>query len=560
MKPLLYSYIRFSTAEQAKGHSHTRQINYARKLAEERGLVLDESLTMRDLGLSGYHGDNVTKGALGGFLKLIEDGKVPVGSILLIESLDRLSRQGVTDCNSLVTQIISAGITVVTAMDNKEYNKELIDKNPLELFAMLMIFMRANEESETKRRRVIAALKDQCERWQSGERGFRIASGKAPKWVDWSETSEKDKNSDNDISQYVFKPREKAIMLRKVELYKLGYGGLKIAEMINEEFGSGTVHHTGANVYKEVKRRSLVGDFEITVDDTNYVLKGYFPPLISEDEFNLMIADSSKRGAIKHSQKFVGILSGIDIFKCASCGKSVGSHVIYRKQKIEDVKGSHKRYGCVEAKRNNGCQMKPTIQLDVIEKSVVRFCQDKVNLQRILLTGRDVNSSQVEKAQLKSRLNDTEAKIAKLTDVLIDLGEESPKAIAKKIKELEIEVEAIHVKLAENHNNQVKTENIYRDDVSERWLSITKNLNELDGDKRLGLRHLVRDTFKSIFLYSSPEKRQFTGGLDSLIEAELLGGVVENSFELTLEFHNGKKRLLRLDKHSGELIAGVDLR
>jgi hypothetical protein len=60
-KPLLFSYVRFSTQEQAKGHSLKRQLDYANKVAKERGLLLDESLTMRDLGLSAYHGNNIKK-------------------------------------------------------------------------------------------------------------------------------------------------------------------------------------------------------------------------------------------------------------------------------------------------------------------------------------------------------------------------------------------------------------------------------------------------------------------------------------------------------------------
>ena len=68
-KPLLYSYIRFSTIEQAKGHSLNRQMSFARDVAREKGLELDDSLTMRDMGLSAYHKTNITRGALGLFLR-----------------------------------------------------------------------------------------------------------------------------------------------------------------------------------------------------------------------------------------------------------------------------------------------------------------------------------------------------------------------------------------------------------------------------------------------------------------------------------------------------------
>ena len=75
-KPLLYSYIRFSTIEQAKGQSLNRQMSYAKEVARQKGLELDDSLTMKDLGLSAFHKTNITKGALGLFLDAVKQGNI----------------------------------------------------------------------------------------------------------------------------------------------------------------------------------------------------------------------------------------------------------------------------------------------------------------------------------------------------------------------------------------------------------------------------------------------------------------------------------------------------
>ena len=64
-RPKAYSYIRFSTPEQAKGDSLPRQTAAARRYAISHGLELDESLTFRDLGVSAHHGRNAEVGALG---------------------------------------------------------------------------------------------------------------------------------------------------------------------------------------------------------------------------------------------------------------------------------------------------------------------------------------------------------------------------------------------------------------------------------------------------------------------------------------------------------------
>ena len=90
-------------------------------------------------------------------------------------------------------------------------------------------------------------------------------------------------------------------------------------------------------------------------------------------------------------------------------------------------------------------------------------------------------------------------------------------------------------------------------------MALTRDLNQLKSENRLEIRQLVKDTFKSILLKVDRTNVQKLSGLERLIETNLAGGQLDNCFELTLEFHNSKKRLLRLDKHSGALLAGFDL-
>ena len=126
--PKAYSYIRFSTPEQAKGDSFRRQTEASRKYAEDHGLVLDTSLNLFDQGLSGYTGENRTKGALSVFIRAVETGLVPKGSVLLVESLDRLSRDKIMEQIALITSLINAGITVVTLINGQVLSKETLER------------------------------------------------------------------------------------------------------------------------------------------------------------------------------------------------------------------------------------------------------------------------------------------------------------------------------------------------------------------------------------------------------------------------------------------------
>jgi DNA invertase Pin-like site-specific DNA recombinase len=105
-RPKAYSYTRFSTPEQAKGDSATRQALAAQRWAEQHEVELDTELTFRDEGVSAFEGMNAERGALGEFLRAVERGDVPKNSWLLVESLDRISRQKPHRAARLIEDII----------------------------------------------------------------------------------------------------------------------------------------------------------------------------------------------------------------------------------------------------------------------------------------------------------------------------------------------------------------------------------------------------------------------------------------------------------------------
>src|SRR5262249_24623738 len=92
-----YSYIRFSTPEQAQGDSLRRQQEKAEEYCRRRGWAMDTTLTLRDLGMSAFKGANALNGNLATFLEAIERRKVTPGSVLIVESVDRICRQGIDE-------------------------------------------------------------------------------------------------------------------------------------------------------------------------------------------------------------------------------------------------------------------------------------------------------------------------------------------------------------------------------------------------------------------------------------------------------------------------------
>lgn len=152
-RPKAYSYVRFSTPDQQRGDSLRRQTEAAAKWATSRGVELDNS-SYQDLGISAFRGANAETGMLGEFRRAVEDGIIANGSYLLIENLDRLSRDKPRKAVRLLEEICESGITVVTLSDQKEYSVAVLDEDPMAMMWALMTAMRANEESITKSRRV----------------------------------------------------------------------------------------------------------------------------------------------------------------------------------------------------------------------------------------------------------------------------------------------------------------------------------------------------------------------------------------------------------------------
>lgn len=215
----VFSYRRFSSGRQAHGHSLERQVESARRWCHDNGYLLDESLALSDLGVSAYKGDNASRGALSAFLSAVEAGKVPKGSVLLVESLDRLSRAAIPEAVGLLTSIVRSGVRVVSLIDGKEWNNETIDDTTSFLLSVIL-FSRAHEESSTKAKRVSAAFQ------RKREAKLPIVSiMHGPGWVKPSANGDGWELDD-----------EKSAVVRKVfQLAASGRGGVAIARLANKE-------------------------------------------------------------------------------------------------------------------------------------------------------------------------------------------------------------------------------------------------------------------------------------------------------------------------------------
>src|SRR5262245_29325121 len=111
---IAYSYLRFSSRQQAQGDSMRRQeAARAAWLTAHPGVTLDQTLRMVDHGRSAFRRKDWDTYALAEFLGYVKSGRVVPNSYLLLENLDRLSREEVGTATELFLGLVNRGVVLV---------------------------------------------------------------------------------------------------------------------------------------------------------------------------------------------------------------------------------------------------------------------------------------------------------------------------------------------------------------------------------------------------------------------------------------------------------------
>ena len=425
-----YSYVRFSTPDQMKGDSFRRQAEASRRYADENGLELDESLSFHDLGVSAFRGRNVEDGALGSFLDAVDQNRVKPGSYLLVESLDRLSRQTPYKAFKRFSDILDRGVNIITLHDGKTYSAGAGDLVFSDLMLSLVSMQRAHEESLTKSKRLAAAW-DQKRRTATLEAEntggkIRPITSRCPEWL----TVNKQAGA-FEINE------ERAEIIRRIFSMTIdGMGRRAIANVLNSEGvpsfrsdrGKGVGWHD-SYVAKVLDSEAVIGrhqphkmvespeDGRRRRQPIGEPLDNYFPAIVDPGIFAKVqhIRRGRKIPAGKVATKYSNLFSGLA--RCGVCGGPMH---------FED-KGPRPKGGsyliCSHAKRRLGCTsprwkypeaqahiLLNLLELDFRELFPSLYAKGKEELSRLegLL------------ATKEQALTDVGAKLEKLADILLE--------------------------------------------------------------------------------------------------------------------------------------------
>ncbi len=428
-KPLAYSYIRMSTDIQLRGDSLRRQEQSSRAYAEQHGLQLVEDFKLEDIGVSAFKGANVSSGALGRFLDRVKSGSIPKGSFLLVESLDRISRQQIMDAVPVFFDIVKNGINLVTLVDNHVYRAG--DTSLADVIYSIVVLGRAYEESKTKSVRIGSA-------WENKRKNaaHRKLTRVAPAWLSLRE----------DRLSFDLVPERVEIVRQIFKMADAGHGSFTIARRLNQSNEPTFTKSNGwyeSYITKILNNRAVLGEFQPHRYDERGdrlphgdPVPGYFPQIISEDQFLRIRAARRKRlveGAGRKGPEYRNLFT--KIAKCEYCGSPMRFiHKGYPPKGTQTLK-------CTNSIRKLACDSSGWKYSD-FEASFLYFVKEIDLTATLKAAAADSEKVSLEQqiAAVDEKIHELKAKRDKIFELLTEPGS-STGYVKEKLDECEIQIE-----------------------------------------------------------------------------------------------------------------------
>jgi len=458
--PIVYSYIRFSTPEQSHGDSERRQLDKAKAWAAKNGYLLDNTRELADRGFSGYRGTHRSKGALGRFLSEVTAGKIPRGSILLVENIDRLSREGaVSTIRNIIGKLWDNDITLQTLSPEESYPPGS-DNSP-SFIALFFYLQRAQNESQIKSERGRDTWQEKRNKARSEG---KLITRRVPSWLSLE---------NNNTPKIIPEALEAISLIFELKLKDFGVG--RIVGILNERKlwsppprrNPKTTGWRISYVHKLLKSRELLGEYQPHrhIEGENGRRKrepdgepilNYYPIAITPEVFYSVQEKLKKnRGKGGRNGKVSNLFT--HLVKCAYCGGPMryvnkgsgpkgGSYLVcdLAARKIKCKRRSFRYDELEHTILENSCQLRPDAVLAKLSDK-----DEETHFLRTKLTGiveemsdieKRINNleDQIETTQNRERRKKYETRIVDLEQKLKEKAKDKHK-VDGKLQELSID-------------------------------------------------------------------------------------------------------------------------
>jgi hypothetical protein len=388
---------------------------------------------------------------------------------LLVESLDRLTRNKILSALSLLTGILDAGIRIVTLADKREYTAESVNANPTELIISITVLMRAHEESAMKAQRVGKAWAE-----KRANASKAILTKRIPAWL----TVEQGK--------LVVVPARAAIVKRIFALAIEGHGMNYIVRSLNAE-GLPSIGRVGywqrSYIAKLLHSRAVLGELQPHTkrrgekrSPVGKPVANYYPAIIKEKDFyavqNIM---ANRRGSGGPTTGWVNLFSGL---LYSTDGSSMQSQ----------DKGNGKRYvssAAINGQSGNAGYI--GLNANMLEAAFLHWLRHN-NKLTIQPTADTTKATELE--SLGGRLNELNDKITVIQNAIAATGS-NPTSLLPVLVKLDNEKQALE-KSIDKLKGELATATTSHDAQSEAFVLVGEAMVEdLSTATRLKLKSLI---------------------------------------------------------------------
>lgn len=352
-------YIRWSTLEQQKGDSYTRQMSRCSKFCADNGYNVLEVVS--DEGRSAYTGENIHTGNLGKLVERFERREMPEGTVVVVEQLDRLTRLPALEVVGWLTRVFPSGIRFVTADRGTMVSRASMEADQLNFMTLIFDSFRSHGESKRKSQMLLDSW--QTRRSDVAEGKKRNITGVCPAWLRW------DKDADQFVAITDPDPRldRKAIIQRIFDERDAGVGHAIIARKLNEDdipaWGVGKRKADGwhpSYVYKILHNPAVIGEFQPRSRKKGQVygiamgqpIPDYYPQIISPAQFERVSASKQVMNIGGGTKGRPNLLAGL-----VYCGKC-NQRMIYLKKANPGRARTNPKTGTVTIDKSAGIYLR----------------------------------------------------------------------------------------------------------------------------------------------------------------------------------------------------------
>jgi hypothetical protein len=440
-------------------------------------------------------------------LKLVQAGKIPKGSALIIEEMDRLSREEATEAIPQFFSIINKDVQIVTLHDGKIYSKKSVNVSLGDRLQSFIDMDQAHQESRKKSDRLKAA-------WEAKRNGMgaRVLSGRCPAWL---------KRSD-DWKGFQKIPDRTKIVQKIFQWRASNQSPNSIVKRLNQSPDVWRPKNGWRKSYiqKILRSRAVIGEYQACrmIDGERQPAgdptPNYFPSVVSPDLFR-SVQEKIRLNRETFKGGRTGRVSNLFAYliKCGRCGGSV-AYV---------DKGPYSGGGyliCDRAQRRAGCDSAQKWKYDEFERdflthwvrsNVSEFLPDVDKVQG------EIDQVRQQQSSVQDQLKEAADKIANLSDSIALTKDRGVRETLESKLKLVLEEEKRLKQESQELESRIDSLELNGDRIQEKIESMQKLMSYMKRrsksreviDIRLRLREHLRELSPQLSLFPGEKGKRF---------------------------------------------------